>query len=257
MVAEPGATTANPGAGAPATPPPPRARSRSPPVEDQQSPRARRRTAEDDQGMVEIRQQVTSQGQRMDQMLSQMQAMNDMVMGMMNMNIQANAQQATSEAASSGNPMGSNAGMPNQGAANSQPGNVGSNMNSQGIGFSPTPPPGFPAFQGGNQGNQPGGFFGRNDNVGNDFHKVLLEEKYFRRIDKFKGDQKTYRGWLFDLSVALGWVDGNLSDLIRNLCIHGYDEKWDPTTCVVINANSHTQSIYAKCKTNYMEYWCR
>ena len=147
MVAEPGAATGNPGAGAPATPPPPRARSRSPPVEDQQSPRSRRRTAEDDQGMLDLRNQVTSQGQRMDQMLNQMQAMNDMVMGMMSMNIQANVQQSTSGATSSGNPMGSNAGMPNQGATNSQPGNFGSNMNSQGIGVSPTPPPGFPAFQ--------------------------------------------------------------------------------------------------------------
>ena len=33
---------------------------------------------------------------------------------------------------------------------------------------------------------------------------VILEEKYFRRVVAFEGDFAKFRGWLFDLNVAIG-----------------------------------------------------
>ena len=37
--------------------------------------------------------------------------------------------------------------------------------------------------------------------------QVLLDEKYFWRMDKFEGNSNTFRGWFFDLNVAVGSVD--------------------------------------------------
>eukprot|EP00973_Karenia_brevis_P015779 2160582-Karenia_brevis.AAC.1 len=34
--------------------------------------------------------------------------------------------------------------------------------------------------------------------------KVILEEKYFRRMEKFSGDMSGYRMWMFNFTVALG-----------------------------------------------------
>eukprot|EP00973_Karenia_brevis_P000829 115163-Karenia_brevis.AAC.1 len=45
--------------------------------------------------------------------------------------------------------------------------------------------------------------------------KAILDEKYFRRMDKFVGDAGVYRMWMFNFTVALGQVDGKLSDEIR------------------------------------------
>ena len=40
---------------------------------------------------------------------------------------------------------------------------------------------------------------------------VVLDEKYFRRVDKFDGDPDKYRAWIFEVVVALAQVDGGLS----------------------------------------------
>eukprot|EP00973_Karenia_brevis_P074421 10339948-Karenia_brevis.AAC.1 len=40
-----------------------------------------------------------------------------------------------------------------------------------------------------------------------DTRSAKLEEKNFRRIDKFDGNSKEFRGWVFNLEVALGQVD--------------------------------------------------
>eukprot|EP00973_Karenia_brevis_P002143 290348-Karenia_brevis.AAC.1 len=42
--------------------------------------------------------------------------------------------------------------------------------------------------------------------------KVILDEKYFRRMEKFSGDMGSYRMWMFNITVALGQIDGKLSD---------------------------------------------
>ena len=36
--------------------------------------------------------------------------------------------------------------------------------------------------------------------------KVTLDERYFRRMEKFEGDKQTYRSWRFDFLVAVGQV---------------------------------------------------
>eukprot|EP00973_Karenia_brevis_P077135 10713107-Karenia_brevis.AAC.1 len=45
--------------------------------------------------------------------------------------------------------------------------------------------------------------------------KSVLEEKSFWRMDKFVGDSSAYRMWMFNFTVAIGQVDGKLSDEIR------------------------------------------
>ena len=59
--------------------------------------------------------------------------------------------------------------------------------------------------EGGNHysGNRDGGF------------RNKLEEKYFRRVDKFEGDVKIFRGWRFDLLVAIGQIDQALCGEIK------------------------------------------
>ena len=45
--------------------------------------------------------------------------------------------------------------------------------------------------------------------------QVVLDEKYFRRMEKFDGDVNKFRGWLFDLLVAIGQVDKDLVTILR------------------------------------------
>ena len=40
---------------------------------------------------------------------------------------------------------------------------------------------------------------------------ISLEEKFFRRVERFSGDPKGYRHWLFELLVAIGQVDKGLA----------------------------------------------
>eukprot|EP00973_Karenia_brevis_P036836 5075175-Karenia_brevis.AAC.1 len=46
----------------------------------------------------------------------------------------------------------------------------------------------------------------RTENRG-DNHRGKLEEKYFRRIDKYDGNIKGFREWIFNIEVALGQID--------------------------------------------------
>ena len=46
---------------------------------------------------------------------------------------------------------------------------------------------------------------------------VVLDEKYFRRVDKFDGDLDKYRSWVFEVVVALAQVDGDLSKMVEKL----------------------------------------
>ena len=59
-------------------------------------------------------------------------------------------------------------------------------------------------------------------------HHVILDEKYFRRVDKFDGDLSKFRGWLFDLLVSIGQVDSELAKELKVLLSRGLDESWDP-----------------------------
>ena len=46
---------------------------------------------------------------------------------------------------------------------------------------------------------------------------VVLDEKYFRRVDKFTGEASMYRGWLFDLVMTLNQIDTELSDQVNKV----------------------------------------
>ena len=58
--------------------------------------------------------------------------------------------------------------------------------------------------------------------------RVVLEEKYFRRMDKFEGDMAKFRGWVFDLGVAIGGVDEKLSKTLERLGRYEDKDKWEP-----------------------------
>eukprot|EP00973_Karenia_brevis_P049041 6802003-Karenia_brevis.AAC.1 len=65
-----------------------------------------------------------------------------------------------------------------------------------------------------------------------DDKKGKLEEKYFRRIEKFNGDPSQFRTWLFNVKVSLGQVDQGLAEEI-NKVLSREDRKrfppdWDP-----------------------------
>ena len=68
---------------------------------------------------------------------------------------------------------------------------------------------------------------------------VMLDEKYFRRVDKFDGDLSKFRGWLFDFLVAIGQVDHYLVIEIKKLLARGLDEKWDPEADVMMDKELH------------------
>ena len=53
---------------------------------------------------------------------------------------------------------------------------------------------------------------------GGNYHpKMVLEEKDFRRVDKFEGDPTKFRGWLFDVFTALNHVDSLLASDLHGL----------------------------------------
>ena len=61
-----------------------------------------------------------------------------------------------------------------------------------------------------------------------------LDERYFRKMDKFDGDQTKYRMWRYDLLVCIGQVDHPLCNEIKSMLGKAGEttgvlpEKWDP-----------------------------
>ena len=45
--------------------------------------------------------------------------------------------------------------------------------------------------------------------------KTVLDERLFRRVQVFNGDLSKFRGWLFDLLVAIGTADRGLANELR------------------------------------------
>ena len=58
--------------------------------------------------------------------------------------------------------------------------------------------------------------------------RVTLDEKYFRRATAFEGDFAKFRGWLFDLNVAIGQVDKELAGELERLLKTTEQDKWKP-----------------------------
>ena len=74
-----------------------------------------------------------------------------------------------------------------------------------------------------------GGQFGGQENrqsVRRD--RVTLGEKYFRRVTAFEGDFAKFRGWLFDLNVAIGQIDKELAGELERLLKTTEQDKWKP-----------------------------
>jgi len=72
--------------------------------------------------------------------------------------------------------------------------------------------------------------------------RVTLDEKYFRRCEKFDGDTFKFRPWLFDLLVAIGQIDGALYDETKEMLQQAKDEEFDPASCEEL-------SLYQKYKS--------
>ena len=83
--------------------------------------------------------------------------------------------------------------------------------------------------------------------------QVHLDEKYFRRVDKVDGDPNKYRGWLFELVVALGQIDGQLQRQVESL-VKGNVlgevsvEHWDVVAHV---GETSIENIIQ----NYLDFW--
>ena len=74
-----------------------------------------------------------------------------------------------------------------------------------------------------------GGQFVREENqTSGRRNRVILEEKYFRRVMAFEGDFAKFRGWLFDLNVAIGQVDKELAGELERLLKIPDQDKWRP-----------------------------
>ena len=58
--------------------------------------------------------------------------------------------------------------------------------------------------------------------------KVVLDERYFRKLPNFTGLPEKFRGWLFQLMVNVGSVDGELSKELKRLLAEGHDDNLDP-----------------------------
>ena len=58
---------------------------------------------------------------------------------------------------------------------------------------------------------------------------VALDEKHFRRLDKFSGEAALYRGWLFDLVMALNQIDPDLAKEVNKVVSEcgSEGEKWE------------------------------
>ena len=70
---------------------------------------------------------------------------------------------------------------------------------------------------------------------------VILDEKYFRRVDKFEGDVTRFRGWQFDVLVAICQFDDALGSTLKGILARKHDESWNPRS-----DNTIDQAIYQK-----------
>ena len=74
---------------------------------------------------------------------------------------------------------------------------------------------------------------GSPDGFGRDY-RLTLDERHFRRVDRYSGDSSKFRGWYFDLLVAIGQIDrdlrNNVETLVRwgNLQGSSSADQWSP-----------------------------
>ncbi len=86
---------------------------------------------------------------------------------------------------------------------------------------------------------QPEAGCGNERNDDSNKRRVILEEKYFRRIDRFGGDAAKFREWKFELLVSIGQVDEELGNDLKLMLAKGHDDNWDPTKNADISFKLH------------------
>ena len=47
--------------------------------------------------------------------------------------------------------------------------------------------------------------------------RVILDQKYFQRVDKFEGNPAKFKSWIFDLLTSIGSIDSDLAKDLRKL----------------------------------------
>ena len=73
--------------------------------------------------------------------------------------------------------------------------------------------------------------------------RVKLEEKYFRRMDLFEGDRTRFRNWIFDLGIAVGFVDRHLSEALNRMMTGLKDNQWIPEERLVPDDKEKSKEI--------------
>ena len=58
---------------------------------------------------------------------------------------------------------------------------------------------------------------------GGEYHPDL-DERQFRRVDKFKGDKDKFKGWIYEILTAIGVINARLQREIKEL-MKGYREE--------------------------------
>ena len=81
--------------------------------------------------------------------------------------------------------------------------------------------------------------------------RVTLDGKYFRRVTAFKGDFAKFRGWLFDLNVAIGQIDKELAGELERLMKTIEQDKWKPEEDRFLN-----RDLYSKYKSELYGILC-
>ena len=54
-----------------------------------------------------------------------------------------------------------------------------------------------------------------------------LDERHFRRMDKFEGVESTWKEWAFQLKTQVGAVNRPTRELLENIQKQGKDPDWD------------------------------
>ncbi len=96
-----------------------------------------------------------------------------------------------------------------------------------------------------------GQFVGQENQQSERKGRVTLDEKYFRRVTAFEGDFAKFRGWLFDLNVAIGQIDKELAGELERLLKTTEQDKWKPEEDIFLK-----RDLYSKYKSELYGVLC-
>ena len=84
--------------------------------------------------------------------------------------------------------------------------------------------------------------------------RMYLDEKYFRRIEKFDGDLSKYKGWIFDFGVILSQVDVELGKAVKALFKEGLKDT-DLTVDFPLGISAFRLRLKRNTIRNCMGFW--